>query len=225
MPQRKTKYDYGIKDIDQRPGESNIDYYMRLAKRADIQMTRVEKLSKEKGFESVTGYAYAKAKKDLETFGWKHFERKPPADEKLFRQRLAAVKEFISAPTAYKGGIQDVYENKAKALNTKYGTSFDWQDLADFFNKGSFDKLSKSFGSKTVLRTIGTIQNARKVLSEAKGNLNITSMDKENALKALRQTSAMNKLGIDKEERAKLREIIKNSGEWLDVEDESELPF
>ena len=97
--------------------------------------------------------------------------------------------------------------------------------MADFFNKGTFDKLSQSFGSKTVLRTIGTIQKARKVIDDASGNLNITSMDKENALKALRKTSAMNKLGIDKEERAKLRELIKNSGEWLTVEDESELPF
>ena len=225
MPQRKTKYDYGIKDIDQRPGESNIDYYMRLAKRADIQMTRVEKLSKEKGFEAVQGYAYAKAKRELAAFGWKHFERKPPEDQKIFRERLSAVKEFLSAPTAYKSGITNVYENKAKALNEKYGTSFNWQDMADFFNKGTFDKLSQSFGSKTVLRTIGTIQNARKVLGEASGNLNITSMDKENALKALRKTSAMNKLGIDKEERAKLRELIKNSGEWLTVEDESDLPF
>lgn len=224
MPQRKTKYEYDIKDIEQRPGESNIDYYMRLAKRTDIQMTRVEKLSKEKGFEAVQGYAYAKAKRELEAFGWKHFERKPPEDPKLFRERLAAVKEFLSSPTAYKSGIKDVYENKAKALNEKYGTSFNWQDMADFFNKGTFDKLSQSFGSKTVLRTIGTIQNARKVLSEASGNLNITSMDKENALKALRKTSAMDKLGIDKEERAKLREIIKNSGEWLTA-DESDLPF
>ena len=224
MP-RKTKYDYGIKDIDQRPGESNIDYYMRLAKRADIQMTRVEKLSKEKGFEAVQGYAYAKAKRELAAFGWKHFERKPPEDQKIFRERLSAVKEFLSSPTAYKGGITDVYENKAKALNEKYGTSFNWQDMADFFNKGTFDKLSQSFGSKTVLRTIGTIQKARKVIDDASGNLNITSMDKENALKALRKTSAMNKLGIDKEERAKLRELIKNSGEWLTVEDESEIPF
>ena len=224
MP-RKTKYDYGIKDIDQRPGESNIDYYMRLAKRADIQMTRVEKLSKEKGFEAVTGYAYAKAKRELEAFGWKHFERKPPEDQKIFRESLSAVKEFLSSPTAYKGGINSVYENKAKALNDKYGTSFYWQDLADFFNKGTFDKLSQSFGSKTVMKTIGTIQSAMKFLNGAEGNLNITSMDKENALKALRKTSAMNKLGIDKEERAKLRELIKNSGEWLTVEDESELPF
>lgn len=224
MP-RKTKYDYGIKDINQSPGESNIDYYMRLAKRADIQMNRVEKLSKEKGFEAVTGYAYAKAKRELEAFGWKHFERKPPEDQKLFRERLSAVKEFLSSPTAYKGKITDVYKNKAEALNEKYGTSFDWQDMADFFNKGTFDKLSQSFGSKTVLRTIGTIQNARKSLDDASGNLNITSMDKENALKALRKTSAMNKLGIGKEERAKLRELIKNSGEWLTIEDESELPF
>ena len=75
------------------------------------------------------------------------------------------------------------------------------------------------------MKTIGTIQSAMKVLNGAKGNLNITSMDKENALKALRKTSAMNKLGIDKEKRAKLRELIKNSEEWLTVEDESDLPF
>lgn len=224
MPQ-KTNFEYGIKGLAQKPGESDIDYYMRLAKRADIQMTRVEKLSKEKGFEAVQGYAYAKAKKELETFGWKHFERKPPEDTKLFRERLAAVKEFLSSPSAYKSGVKKVYDNRAKSLNEKYGTSFNWQDMADFFNKGAFDKLSQSFGSKTVMKTIGTIQSAMKVLNGAKGNLNITSMDKENALEALRKTSAMNKLGIDKEERARLRELIKNSGEWLTVDDESDLPF
>lgn len=223
---RKWKNDYKMFDISQKQGESDIDYYLRLAKMADTRITRLEELSKQPGYENVTGYAYAKAKKELSTFGWKRFERLPPPskNDELKRELLSTVKTFLSSPTSTKGGISKVYANKAAAINAKYGTQFTWEDMADFYNKGAADKLNKSFGSKTVLKTIGTIQKAQKIAQGAGENLNITSMEKENALSALRKYSAMNKMGISKEERAKLRQIIKGSSDWLEANEE-DLPF
>lgn len=220
------KNNYKMTDISQKQGESDIDYYMRLAKMADTRITRLEGLAKQPGYENVTGYAYAKAKKELSRFGWKRFERIPPdsKNDEIKRELLSTVKTFLSAPTSTKGGISSVYENKAKAINEKYGTQFTWEDMADFYNKGAADKLNQSFGSKTVLKTIATIQKAQKIAQGAGENLNITSMEKENALKALRKYSAMNKMGIGKDERAKLRQIIKGSSEWLEANEE-DLPF
>lgn len=213
--------EYKAYDISQRPGESNIDYYMRLAKQADTRMGRLEKLTGQKGYESVTSYAYAKAKRELSAFGWKHFERKPPSDPKLFRERLAAVKEFTSSPSSTKGGIQSIYQNKADTINEKYGTNFKWQDMGDFFESGIMSKLSgkDGYGSKTVLRSIGLIQQAKKSLSSMSTNMNFKAGDlqKEAALKILRSKKVSDALNLDKEDKQKIRSMIKNADDWLDA--------
>ena len=48
---------------------------------------------------------------------------------------------------------------KAETINKKYGTSFTWEQLADYFETGLADKASDQFGSKTVLKAIAKLND------------------------------------------------------------------
>lgn len=55
---RSTKHEYKSAEryksnIEQRAGESDLEYYTRLAKQADQRLVRLEKLANEPGFENV----------------------------------------------------------------------------------------------------------------------------------------------------------------------------
>ena len=230
---------YKATDVSQKPGESDKEYYIRLAKQADQRLVRAEKLSHEKGYEAVTSYAYASAMNDLKNFGQKRFNAKvpdPTTDEGkfLFREKLAAVKEFLQSPSSTKGGIQDVYQSKADTMNSRYGTDFNWQDMADFFSSGYAQKLFNELkASKTVMKAIGVIQkNMKEAKSGADTNLNLQGVPepvKEMAIKILRRKRTSEALGMSKEERADMRKMIRqaSSDEWLTVSDEDidQLPF
>lgn len=230
---------YKATDVSQKPGESDKEYYIRLAKQADQRLVRIQKLSKEKGYEAVTSYAYATAMNDLKNFGQKRFNAKIPdpttkKGKVLFKEKLATVKEFLQSPSSTKGGIKDIYELKADTINSRYGTNFNWQDMADFFSSGYAEKLFKELkASKTVIKAIGVIQkNMKEVKSGADTNLNLKGVPepvKEMAIKILRRKRTSEALGMSKEERADMRNMIRqaSSDEWLTVSDEDldELPF
>lgn len=226
-------------DLSQREGESDRAFLVRLSKMADQRLVRAEKLSHEKGYEAVTSYAYATAMNDLKNFGQKRFNAKipdPTTDEGkvLFREKLAAVKEFLRSPSSTKGGIQDIYQSKADTMNSRYGTDFNWQDMADFFSSGYAQKLFNELkASKTVMKAIGVIQkNMKEAKSGADTNLNLQGVPepvKEMAIKILRRKRTSEALGMSKEERADMRKMIRqaSSDEWLTVSDEDmdQLPF
>ena len=96
---RSTKHEYRSAErykssIEQRAGESDLDYYTRLAKQADQRLVRLEKLSNEPGFENVKKYAYAAAMRDIESYGGAgkkmRFNTKPPKAPQLFREKIMA---------------------------------------------------------------------------------------------------------------------------------------
>lgn len=227
-------------DINKKPGESATDYYIRLAKQADQRLVRIEKLSTEPGFEAVTSYAYATAMNDLKNFGQKRFNAKvpdPTTEEGafLFREKLAAVKEFLKAPSSTKSGVKSVYQDKVNTINERYGTDFSWQDMADFFNTGYAQKLFNELkASKTVMKAIGVIQHNLKEIKEGtNANLNLNGVPepvKEMAIKILRRKRTSEAFGLTKEQRGAFREAIRKAsddGGWLDVSDDmmDALPF
>ena len=180
MAKNAPKYEYkaaGLYDIEQRDGETDMQYYTRLAKAADQRMVRLEKLEGEPGFENVTKYAYARAQRDLESYGKSgdklRFNTKAPEDRRLFREKIMDMRAFLSSPTSTKKGIIEVYKKKADSINKIYGTNFTWQDLADLFGSGDADKLFKEYGSKTVLHAIGWLQQGKEDIKkkvESNGN-------------------------------------------------------
>lgn len=228
-------------DVSRNPGESDKEYYIRLAKVADQRLVRLEKLSHEKGYEAVTSYAYASAMNDLKNFGQKRFNAKvpdPTTEEGafLFREKLAAVKEFLRSPTSTKGGVTDVYQSKADTMNERYGTDFTWQDMADFFSTGYAQKLFNELkASKTVMKAIGVIQkNLKEVKEGTQINLNLNGVPepvKEMAIKILRRKRTSEAFDMSKEDRAAFRDAIRRASEsedpydWQQIDDENDLPF
>lgn len=186
--QKGTKHEYKSAErskasIEQRPGESDIQYYRRLAKVADQRLVRLEELSNKEGYENVLKYAYAAAVDDIAHYGGANkktfrFNRKPPQDKTLFHEKIMDMKRFLSTPTSLKGGIDDTYSTRAKTINERYGTNFTWEDLADLFQSGDADKLFKAYGSKTVMQAIGVLQYTEdQVTGNISNNQNVKSGD------------------------------------------------
>lgn len=178
-------HDYKVRpyNVDYKPGETDLQYYKRLAKAADQRLLRLERLSEVDGYEKVTKYAYDRAMRDLEVYGGgKRFNTKPPlnadgtVDNRLLSEKLADMRTFLSSVTSTKQGITQVYTQRAKSFNEKFGTDYTWQDLADFYQSGDAARMTKKYkNSDLVQRAIGIIQEADEQLEkELKQNKNIT---------------------------------------------------
>ena len=166
-------------DLSYKPGEDALQYYKRLAKVADQRLVRLEKLEQTPNFENVTAYAYARAQRDISRYteGGHRFNTKPPLNKdgtvntRLLNEKIADIKTFISSVSSTKAGIVSTYEKRAKTLNDKYGTSYSWEDLADYFQSGDFEKHKKDYGSETIFKALGKIKRAEnKVLQDIDNN-------------------------------------------------------
>ena len=189
MANYKHEYKFRPYNLDYKPGESDLQYYKRLAKVADQRLVRLEQLSTQSGFEKVTKFAYDKAMRDLELYGGgKRFNTKPPlnkdgtVDNRLLSEKLADMRSFLSSVTSTKQGIVSVYTERARTFNTQFGTNYSWQDLADFYQSGDADKALQAASSATVQKAIGKIQHAKEqMLKEMNKNSKVT-LDKEDKI-------------------------------------------
>lgn len=165
-------------NLDYKPGEDALQYYRRLAKVADQRLVRLEKLAETPNFENVTAYAYARAQRDISRYTEGHrFNTKPPLNKdgtvntRLLNEKIADIKTFISSVSSTKAGIISTYQKRAKTLNDKYGTAYSWEDLADYFQSGDFEKHKKDYGSETIFKALGKIKRAEnKVLQDIDNN-------------------------------------------------------
>ena len=150
--------------FEQKPGESIENYYRRIAKVADQRLVRLEKLAGQPGYGNATQWAYRRAASDIETWGGNiekpRFNTKPPENINALRAKINDIKAFLGSESSTKSGITETYKNRASTINSKYGTSFQVDDLAKVFNNGLMKKLEvKGFSSKTILKAIGYIQD------------------------------------------------------------------
>lgn len=225
----KYKHDYKTRvyNTDYKPGESDLEYYKRLAKVADQRLIRLEELAGMRegkpgaeGYEAVTQYAYAKAMRDLELYGGgKRFNTKPPlnkdgtVDERLLHEKLADIRAFLTSVTSTKEGINQVYQQRANTFNENFGTNYTWQQLADYYNSGDADKLAKDLSSSTVQKAIGVVQHSlSKARAELDKNQKVTIQDKivvKEAIKMLKRTDLSLTSGFTTEEKARAVQIIK----------------
>ena len=207
-------------NLDYKPGEDALMYYKRLAKTADQRLVRLEQLSTQKGYENVTAYAYARAQYDIGRYTSGHrFNTKPPVDAdgnvdyKMLNEKVADIKTFLSSVSSTKAGITATYEKRARTINEKFGTSYTWQDMADYFQSGDFKKHQKDFGSETIFKAIGKIQRAEsKVLKDIDKNNKKNISDKvatEVALKMLSRSNTSLWQKYTNEERAAIRKELK----------------
>lgn len=155
-------------DFDIRPGETDLQYYRRLAKTADQRLVRLEALRHEEGFESVDKFAYARAMRDIEVYGGgKRFNTAPPENRSSMNAKIKDMLRFLQSPTSTKSGIIEVYQKRADTLNARYkdqGLSVTWQDIAKLHDSGMLTSAKMALGSDTTWIAIGKIeQNADKI--------------------------------------------------------------
>lgn len=160
----RTEYEYQSTehyDYDIRPGETDLQYYRRLAKTADQRLVRIEALKHDQYFRGVEKYAYARAMRDIEKWGGKkRFNTKPPEARSLFNEKISDMLRFLKSPTSTKSGVIEVYQKRAESLNTAYkkeGLNLSWQDMANVLQSGGFEKLKGDKGSDTAFKSIGTV--------------------------------------------------------------------
>ena len=196
-------------NLDQKPDETMMQYYRRLAKTADQRMVRLEKASQEPYFKVATEWAYAKATRDI--LKWippgdnkstkLRFNTKPPEGEDLIA-KINDIKSFLSSPTSSKQGIINVYKKRADTVNKKYGTSFTWRQLAKYYDSGQAELWDAKFGSKTALMTIASLQKNKKKLVKAikeadRKDIRINSKDSSMIKKTVEMALKDNKLNIE----------------------------
>lgn len=196
-------------NLEQKPDETMVQYYRRLAKTADQRMVRLEKASEEKYFKVATEWAYAKATRDI--LKWippgdnkstkLRFNTKPPEGEDLIA-KINDIKSFLSSPTSSKQGIINVYKKRADTVNKKYGTNFTWKQLAKYYDSGQAELWDAKFGSKTALMTIASLQKNKKKLVKAikeadRKDIRINSKDSSMIKKTVEMALKDNKLNIE----------------------------
>lgn len=166
--------------------EELVKEYRKLAKRADQRLVRLEALSRSKKFESVLKYGYAVAAKNIESYGAvknkPRFNTKPPENSNTLQAKINDIKHFLDSVSSTKKGIVSVYEKRADTINKTMGLDgndkFTWQELADFFQSKTYEKLASMFGSKTVFDTIGKIKkNLPEIAKAIKNNQKIKVAD------------------------------------------------
>ena len=176
-----------------------IKEYNKLASALDKRQQRLDQLSGQKNFKHVKDWAYKKVQKLMRSwFGEKakSFRRKPPLTEEgkvdtgLLGKRIKEMERLMHLPSGTKRGIVGIYKKRAETLNENYGTNFKWNDLADFFESGDYEKNRKDYGSDTYTFAIGILQeNEKQILEDLKEkkktNLNIKDDKVEEAVEGL----------------------------------------
>lgn len=152
--------------------------YRKLAKRADQRLVRLKKLSKQPGYEGVLNYAYKVAQRDIRSWSGEkatRFNTKPPSNTNQLKAKIADIKKFLGSASSTWGrtketkGIKQIYEDRTRTINEKYGTDFTWQELAKLFESGLWKKIKSKddFGSDTDFTTIADVKKNFKEVEDA----------------------------------------------------------
>lgn len=142
--------------------------YRKLAKRADQRLVRLEQLAKSPEHSGVLNFAYRKAQRDIRAWSGEsasRFNTKPPSNTNQLKAKIADIKRFLSSAsstigrTAETKGIRKIYQDRADTINERYGTDFNWRDLARLFESNLYKKIKSKddYDSKTEMQTIANI--------------------------------------------------------------------
>lgn len=141
------------------------DFYRSIAKTADQRLVNLERLSQKEGYKNVLEWSYKDAMREIRgVYGQdaRRFNKKQPDDIRSVHKNIRRVLSFLEAPTSSKQGIDEVYGKRANTINSKYGTNVNWSNVGDLYNSRLYRKTDSKYGSKTVLKAIGKIQENSK---------------------------------------------------------------
>ena len=156
----------------------SLETYRLAAQAANKRLQRLERLSRQLGYENAKNWAYRSAMSDIQALrgeGARRFPSLPgkmPTDptaqaklEMQIRRSMKAIEHFRELPTSTKSGIKRVYKNRAKSFSQGANVEFTADDLAGVFETGLWDTLmANGFGSETTRRVIGMIKDDKEKL-------------------------------------------------------------
>lgn len=153
-------------NLDIRPGETDLQYYRRIAKVADQRLVRLEALKHQPHFKNVENFAYARAMRDIESYGGtKRWNTKPPESERLLKEKITDIIRFLESPTSTKKGTIEVYQKRVDTINKNLDLEgkekITWQDFATITESGDLDTLIASYGSETAFASIGKVKRSK----------------------------------------------------------------
>lgn len=146
--------------------------YVKLAKRADQRMVRIEQLAQDPMYKGVKYYAYRWAQKNLKVWSGEkdtllRFNADIPNNKKSLKKKIRIAKQFLDMPTSTKTGIKETFKKKAEDFNELHGTDFTWEQLSTYFHSGLSANADAAFGSSTALELIAEMQRRRDEVIEA----------------------------------------------------------
>lgn len=141
----------------------------KLSIEADKKLRKLEKLSQKKGYENVKEFAYRRAMKDIRYWSEgskRSFKSMMKTDNiNSLQGQINAVKRFLEAPTSAKSSIDELFKRRAESLNEHYGTNFDWQDLANVFDRAD-ENVYYQKGSKSYLKAVSYLKDNEEQIME-----------------------------------------------------------
>lgn len=160
--------------------------YRKLAKRADQRLVRLEKASTRPEYKNILAYGYANAKRDAISWGADakrpRFNIRPPKNTNQLKAKIADIQKFLGYETSTVSGIRKVYEKRAKTINKKYGTDFDWASLAEFFETNLYKKMDALYYADAIFESVGVIQANEEEIANALKNHKPVHLKVEDAI-------------------------------------------
>lgn len=141
--------------------------YVKLAKRADQRLVRLER--RFKAAPGLEGMAYKRAVFDIfkltDVGGLPRFNRAIPKDLKHLRRALKNVERFLGAVTStWKGYQRKDVQKRVDTLNQKYDTKYSVEDLQRLGSSGLIDRFKDKGGSETGMKALGFVQRNKQEL-------------------------------------------------------------
>ena len=156
--------------------------YNRLAKNADARLRALESYQWDKNFKTATKWAYAKAMRDIKSWGGnKRFHTSPKnlSDTEL-QMKIKDIETFLDSPTSTKRGIINTYKKRVDTLNKNLGTNYTWHEFAKFIKSDTYKKMDSLFGSNTIFYVVGKTKNiSKEKVDEMLEKSNFSPLEKE----------------------------------------------
>jgi len=141
--------------------------YVKLAKRADQRLVRLER--RFKTVPELEGMAYKRAVFDILKLtgvgGLPRFNRAIPNDLKNLRRALKNLQRFLGAVTStWQGFKREDVQKRVDTLNQKYDTNYSAEDLQRLGSSGLIDRFKNKGGSETGMKALGFVQRKKEDL-------------------------------------------------------------
>lgn len=162
------------------------DYYKTIAGRANKRLERLEKAGLQRG----SAYRSAMMSTQRMSSGrgsGRRFSMKWPSNVGELRQRVSAVRTFLSDVTSTPGGVKKVGKKISGTLKSRYGLDLAPEDIRGVFDSALWENLNSRYGSATAVSILGSLKRNQGKIGQVVKDLadkNVYTYDKETGEKS-----------------------------------------